>query len=167
MNYLKHIAVLLTAVAVSTLTINNVVSAQSAEKFVNVGSDSDGDAFLLDRTSMRKREPGFGSVLKIYQMKNNLMTEILVRASCGDESLSIVGLRTYNQDGVKLTEDKVRQQIQPRTDSPASLAMSYHCHAIGARGWWYFLWSPHRPNAQYLTPNAQYPKNRLEVLGFW
>ncbi|MEH2274404.1 MAG: hypothetical protein V7K40_06235 [Nostoc sp.] len=134
MNYLKHIAVLLTAVAVSTSSFNSVVFAQSAEKFVNVGYDSDGDPFLLDATSMRKREPGFGSVLKVYQMKNGLMSEILVRASCGDETLSIVGFRTYSQ-GVKLTEEKIRQQVAVRTDSPASLAMSYHCHAIGARGW--------------------------------
>lgn len=134
MNYLKRLTVVLLTGAISALSFNSVAEAQRAEKFVNVGFDSDGDAFLLDRTSMRKREPGFGSVLKIYQMKNNLMTEILVKASCGDESLSVVGIRTYSQ-GVKLTEDKVRQQVQPRTDSPASLAMSYHCHAIGARGW--------------------------------
>ncbi|MBC6429608.1 hypothetical protein FM036_01490 [Nostoc sp. HG1] len=134
MNHVKRFAVLLAATAISTLSISNGVFAQSAGKFVNVGFDSDGDPFLLDTASMRKREPGFGSVLKIYQMKNNLMSEILVRASCGDESLSIVGFRTYSQ-GVKLTEEKVRQQVAVRTDSPASQAMSYHCHSIGARGW--------------------------------
>jgi hypothetical protein len=136
MNYLKRLTIMLSAVTISALSFNSVASAQRAEKFVNVGFDSDGDAYLFDTNSMREREPGFfGSVLKIYQMKNNLMSETLVRASCGDESLSIVGFRTYSQSGVKLTEDKVRQQIQPRTNSPASLAMSYHCHAIGARGW--------------------------------
>ncbi|MEH2070043.1 MAG: hypothetical protein V7K47_18090 [Nostoc sp.] len=135
MNYIKLSVSVLSAVTISALSFSSVVVAQSAEKFVNVGYDSDGDAYLFDRTSLRKREPGFGSVLKIYQMKNNLMTEFLVRASCGDETLSIVGFRTYSQDGVKLTEDKVRQQLQVRTDSPASQAMAYHCHAIGARGW--------------------------------
>ncbi|MEH2179084.1 hypothetical protein [Nostoc sp.] len=125
----------MSAVTISALSFSNVAFAQRAEKFVNVGYDSDGDAYLLDRTSMQKREPGFGSVLKIYQMKNNLMSEFLVRTSCGDESLSVVGFRTYSQDGVKLTEDKVRQQVQPRTDSPVSQAMTYYCHAIGARGW--------------------------------
>lgn len=135
MKHLKRLTVVLSAITISVLSLNSVASGQRAEKFVNVGFDSDGDPFLLDRTSMRKSEPGFGHVLKIYQMKNDLMTEILVRSSCGDESLSIVGLRTYSQ-GVKLTEDKVHQQVQPRTtDNPASLAMSYYCHAIDARGW--------------------------------
>jgi len=135
MNYLKCFISVLSAVSASVLSFSNVAQAQRAEKFVNVGFDSDGDPFLFDTTSLRKREPGFGSVLKIYQMKNNLMTEILVKASCGDERLSIVGIRTYSQ-GIKLTEDKVSQQVQPRrTDNPASLAMTYYCHATGARGW--------------------------------
>lgn len=135
MNYVKRLISVLLTGTISVLSFSNVAEAQRAEKYVNVGFDSDGDPFLLDTASMRKREPGFGSVLKIYQMKNDQMTEILVRASCGDESLSIVGFRTYSQNGVKLTEDKVRQQVQPRTDSPASLAMTYHCRAIHARGW--------------------------------
>ncbi|WP_335228447.1 hypothetical protein [Nostoc sp.] len=135
MNYVKRLIGVLSLAAVLTSSLGSVVSAQSKEKFVNVGYDSDGDAYLFDRTSLRKMEPGFGSVLKIYQMKNNLMTEILAKASCGDERLSIVGFRTYSQDGVKLTEDKVRQQVTVRTDSPASQAMTYYCHSIGARSW--------------------------------
>ncbi|MEH2254342.1 MAG: hypothetical protein V7K33_33650 [Nostoc sp.] len=62
------------------------------------------------------------------------MSETLLRFSCGDESLWIVGNRSYSQ-GVKLTEDKLHQQVQVRTDSPASQSMSYFCHSIGARGW--------------------------------
>ena len=134
MNYLKRFISVLSAVTISALSFNNVAEAQRAGKFVNVGSDSNGDAYLLDTTTMGNRERGFGSVLKVYQLKQGLMSEILVQASCGDESLSVVGLRTYSQ-GVKLTEEKVRQPLQVRTDSPASQAMTYFCRAIHARGW--------------------------------
>lgn len=134
MNYFKRLTVILSAVAISALSFSSVASAQRAEKFVNVGFDSDGDAYLLDTTTMGKRERGFGNVLKVYQLKQGLMSEILVQASCGDESLSVVGLRTYSQ-GVKLTEEKVNQPLQVRTDSPASQAMTYFCRAIHARGW--------------------------------
>jgi hypothetical protein len=130
MNYFKGFTGVLSAVTISALSFSSVAVAQRAEKFVNVGYDSDDVPYLLDTTTMGKRERGFGSVLKVYHMKNNLMTEFLVKASCGDETLSIVGFRTYTQEGVKLTEDKVREQVQPRTDSPASLAMSYHLSLI-------------------------------------
>ncbi|MBD2679494.1 MULTISPECIES: hypothetical protein [Nostoc] len=134
MNYAKRLISVLLTGAISVLSFTSVASAERAEKFVNVGFDSDGDPFLLDTTTMGKRERGFGSVLKVYQLKNGLMSEFLVHAACGDERLSIVGFRTYSQ-GVKLTEDKVRQEVAVRTDSPVSQAMTYYCHSVGARGW--------------------------------
>jgi hypothetical protein len=135
MNYLKGFAGVLLTGAISVLTLASTVSAQSAEKYVNVGSDSDDVPYLLDTATMGKRERGFGSVLKVYQMKNNLMSEILLQASCGDERLSVVGLRTYSENGIKLTEDKVRQPLQVRTNSPGSQAMIYYCRSAHARGW--------------------------------
>ncbi|MEH1789696.1 MAG: hypothetical protein V7L23_30100 [Nostoc sp.] len=135
MNYVKQLIGVLSVAVILTLSFSNVASAERAEKFVNVGYDSDGDAFLLDTTTMGKREQGFGSVLKVYQNKNKLISEFLVNAACGDETLSIVGARTYSQNGIKLTENKVHQSLQVRTNSPGSQAMSYYCHSIGARGW--------------------------------
>ncbi|MFN6559989.1 MAG: hypothetical protein RMY28_009295 [Nostoc sp. ChiSLP01] len=129
----KRLIGVLSVTVISTLSFSSVASAER-EKFVNVGYDSDGEPFLLDTTTMGKRERGFGSVLRVYQLKGGLMSEFLVHAACGDEKLSIVGFRTYSQ-GVKLTEDKVRQEVPVRTDSPASQAMTYYCHLIGARGW--------------------------------
>jgi hypothetical protein len=134
MNYLKCLAGVLSVVVLTSVLSSTTASAQRAEKFVNVGTDSDGDPFMLDTTTMGKRERGFGSVLKVYQLKNNFMTEILANAACGDESLLIVGVRTYSQ-GIKLTEEKVRQQVQVRTDTPISQAMTYYCRSINARGW--------------------------------
>jgi hypothetical protein len=134
MKYLKRFISVLSVVAISTLILSSATLAQNTGKFVKVGTDSDGDPFLLDTTTMGKREAGFGSVLRVYQIKNDIMSETLLNAECGDENLSVVGLRTYNQ-GVKLTEEKVRQPLQVRTDSPGSQAMTYFCHAIGARGW--------------------------------
>lgn len=135
MNYVKRLASVLAAVTISALSFTSAVSAQGMEKYLNLGEDSSGDPFLLDTTTMGKIERGFGSVLLIYQIKNGLMNEMLVKASCGDNRLWIVGFRTYGQSGSKLAEDRQQQEVQIQGASPASKSMRYYCHSIGARGW--------------------------------
>lgn len=135
MNYLKRSATLLFGAVISVSSINGVVLAQSAEKYHNVGLDSSGDPYLLDTTTMGKRERGYGNVLKVYQIKDSLMTELLIKASCGDNRLWIVGMRTYNENGIKLAEDKRSQEVQLQAGSPATESIRYYCRSIGARGW--------------------------------
>ncbi|MBD2667377.1 hypothetical protein [Richelia sinica] len=116
------------------LSLSTTVLAQS-ERYVQVGTDSDGDAYLLDTKNMGKADPPFGQVIKLYQTKNDLMLEHLLNAGCGDERLWIAGMRVYGRNGVKLSEKKSGQEIPARGDSPGATAMKYYCHSIGARGW--------------------------------
>ncbi|MEH2067087.1 MAG: hypothetical protein V7K47_02755 [Nostoc sp.] len=110
-------------------------SSVASEKFVNVGVDDDGNPFLLDTTTMGDSEKGFGSVIKVYQQSDNLMTEVLLQTSCGDDKLWIVGARVYSSNGVKLSENKQREEISARGSSPGANAIRYYCQSIGARGW--------------------------------
>ena len=135
MNYVKRLAGVLTAVTISALSFSSTVFAQGTEKYLNVGEDSSGDPFLLDTTTMGKIERGFGSVLLVYQIKDGLMNEFLVKASCGENRLWVLGFRTYGQSGAKLAENKEDMEVQIGDNSPASKSMRYYCHSIGARGW--------------------------------
>lgn len=136
MNYLKRLIGVLSVAAISVLSTNGLVSAENAEKYFNVGLDSNGDPFLLDTTTMGEKDKKFGSVIKIYQLKNELMYEYALQASCGDERLWIVGHRVFNADtGRKISEERESQEVPARSDAPASTAMKYYCQAINARGW--------------------------------
>lgn len=135
MNYLKRLQGVLCVAIISALSFSSIAKVQSAEQYVNVGSDSNGDPFLLDTATMGRTDEEFGKTLKLYQIKNNLMKEILIDASCGDNRLWIVGVRTYSENGVMLSEDKVRQEVNIQSNSVASKSISYYCRSIGARGW--------------------------------
>jgi len=120
---------------ISVLIFSDAAIAQNTEKYLNVGQDTVGDPFLLDTTTMGKIERGFGSVLLVYQVKNGMMDEILVRASCTETRLWILGFRAYDQNGIKVDEYKEQREVPIKGDNPASKSMQYYCHAIGARGW--------------------------------
>ncbi|MHC5827262.1 MAG: hypothetical protein ACYT04_68160, partial [Nostoc sp.] len=112
-------------------------------KYFNVGSDSNGDRFLLDTTTMGeldtitigKKKHKLGEVLKIYQFKDDLTFEYMLNASCGDERLFIVGSRIYNSNSRKISEQKEDQEIPVTGDSLGNIVMKYYCQAIKARGW--------------------------------
>ncbi|WP_445634615.1 hypothetical protein NSTC745_06437 [Nostoc sp. DSM 114161] len=136
MNYLKRLIGVLSVAAISLSSTNGFALAQDTQKYVDVGSDSNGDPFLLDTTTMGETDKKFGSVIKIYQLKNELMYEYALHAACGDEKLWIVGHRVYNGNtGKKISEGKDSQEIPARGDAPGSTAMKYYCQTIGARGW--------------------------------
>jgi hypothetical protein len=136
MNHLKRLIGVFLTGAISVLSTNGFVCAESAAKYFNVGLDSNGDPFLLDTTTMGEKDKKFGNVLKIYQLKNDLMYEHALQASCGDERLWIVGHRVFNgNSGKKISEEKDTQEIPAHGDSPGSTAMKYYCQAIKARGW--------------------------------
>lgn len=137
MNYLKQLIGVLSLAAISVSSANGLVLAEDAQKYVDVGTDSNGDRFLLDTTTMGKKDKKFGSVIKIYQIKNNLfMYEYLLRPSCSDARIWAVGHRVYNiNSGKKITEEKEDREIPGRGDNPGSTALKYYCQAIKARGW--------------------------------
>ncbi|QLE42285.1 hypothetical protein FD723_18875 [Nostoc sp. C052] len=136
MNYLKRLVGVLLTGTISVVSTNGLVLAEGAEQFFTVGTDSDGVPFKLDTQTMGKKDRKFGEVLKIYQLKNDLMFEYMLHASCGDERLWTVGYRIYNSAGKKISEEKEGdKEIPAHGDSPGSTAMKYYCQAINARGW--------------------------------
>lgn len=135
MNCIKQFCGVVSAVAFLVLSLTAIAKAQDTEKYVNVGSDSDGDPFLLDTEKMGYPVPGFfGTLIKVYQIKNGLMTELLLNPACGDNQLKIVGSRTYS-NGTKITENRHREEIGFRPNTPSGEAMRYYCRSINARGW--------------------------------
>lgn len=126
------VSAIITSAILATVCIQN--SSLADERYVNVGADDSDNPFLLDTKTMGKKEPGFGNVIEVYQIKSNLMSVILLNPACGDNRLWIVGSRTYS-NGIKLTENKRRDEISSQGDSAGSTAMRYYCHSIGARGW--------------------------------
>ena len=137
MNYLQRLIGVLSVATILVLSTNGLVLAQNAEKYLNVGSDSNGDPFLLDTTTMGEKEKKFGEVLKIYQIKHNLyMYEYMLRPSCSDARIWAVGHRVYNiNTGEKITEEKEDREISDHGDNAGSTALKYYCQAIKARGW--------------------------------
>lgn len=117
------------------IVLSMTTAAQGAERYLKVGTDSVGDAFMLDTWTMGKKDETFGEVLKIYQLKGELMFEYMLHAGCGDERLWIVGSRVYGRNGVKVSEQKDNSEIPAHGDSSGSRAMKYYCRSIGARGW--------------------------------
>ncbi|MEH1821506.1 MAG: hypothetical protein V7L31_20905 [Nostoc sp.] len=136
---IRRLGAVLSVAAISLFNFNGLAfaeTAQDAEQFLTVGTDSDGVPFKLDTQTMGKKDKKFGEVLKIYQLKNDLMYEHMLHASCGDERLWIVGHRVYNGNtGKKISEEKEDKEIPAHGDSPGSTAMKYYCQAIKARGW--------------------------------
>ncbi|MBN3951910.1 MAG: hypothetical protein HWQ38_37790 [Nostoc sp. NMS7] len=144
MNHLKRLIGVLSITAISVLITNGLVCAQDAEKYFNVGSDSNGDRFLLDTTTMGeldtitmgKKKHKLGEVLKIYQFKDDLKFEYMLHASCGDERLWMVGSRVFDRNtGRKISEGKEDKEIPVTGDSLGNIVMKYYCQAIKARGW--------------------------------
>nr|WP_322640025.1 hypothetical protein [Nostoc sp. DedVER01b] len=125
------------AVASAIIVLSLPTAVRGAEKYFNVGLDTFGDPFLLDTTTMGEKDKKFGSVIKIYQIKNNLfMYEYILRPSCSDARIWAVGHRVYNiNSGKKITEEKEDREIPNRGDNPGSTALKYYCQAIKARGW--------------------------------
>lgn len=109
--------------------------AQNTEKYLDLGSDNSGDPFLLDTTTMGKVEPGFGSVLFVYQIKNGSMNEILIKSSCLENRLWVLGVRSFDQNGIEVAENKEPMEVKIGSASPARRSMQYYCHVIGATGW--------------------------------
>ncbi len=128
---MRSLSVLLGAAIV--LSFSSV--AQGGEKYLQVGTDSDGDAFMLDTQTMGRKERRFGEVLKVYLLKKDLMFEYMLRASCGDERLWMVGSRVYNGNAVKVSEERHNKELPARADTPSANAMKHYCQSIGARGW--------------------------------
>jgi hypothetical protein len=107
----------------------------SRSKYISVGEDSAGFPFLLDITTMGQADHGFGNVLHIYQVKGGLTKEMLIQSSCTKNRLRVVGIRYYNENSIPVSLDKRQQELPIQQDSPASKAISYYCHSIGASGW--------------------------------
>jgi len=105
------------------------------EKYVSVGTDDSGNPFLLDTETMGKNDSLFANeVIKVYQVRNGLMFEIVLQPACGDEQLSLVGSRIY-RNGIKISETPQDGKLVARSNTPGSNAMKYYCHSINARGW--------------------------------
>jgi hypothetical protein len=121
--------------SIVALSLINPVLAQNTEKYISVGEDSAGFPFLLDITTMGQADHGFGNVLHIYQVKGGLTKEMLIQSSCTKNRLRVVGIRYYNENSIPVSLDKRQQELPIQQDSPASKAISYYCHSIGASGW--------------------------------
>ncbi|MGM3308893.1 hypothetical protein ACSQ6I_23430 [Anabaena sp. WFMT] len=117
------------------IVLNLSAVTQAAEQYLKVGTDNVGVPFMLDTWTMGEKDESFGKVLKIYQLKSDLMFEYMLDPGCGDERLWIVGTRVYNSKGVKVGEEKNNSEIPARGNSFGSTAMKYYCRSIGARGW--------------------------------
>ncbi|KYC42038.1 hypothetical protein WA1_18725 [Scytonema hofmannii PCC 7110] len=131
---LKSSFAALSAVVIAVVGFGSTASAQS-QRYVNVGYDRDGEPFLLDTQAMNRPVLGFGRVLKVNQIKDGLMIQLLIQPSCADEKLWLVGSRGYNENGVKVAENKKREEVALKVGTPFTEAMRYYCRSVGARGW--------------------------------
>lgn len=123
------------ALTISLLIFGDAAIAQNTEKYFEVGQDSSGDPFFLDTTTMGKVEPGYGSVILVYQLKSGYMKEMIFKPSCSEKRLSILGIRYFDQNGTQVSEEKQEQDFPIQAGSTASKTMQYYCHAISASGW--------------------------------
>lgn len=111
------------------LSLQSPALAQS--HLVNIGTDSNGDYFFLDKNTVRSAKAG---QFQIKQLRNNQMIVLTMSAGCAERRIWTTKIEGYDSTGNKLFEKDMMQESTYQQGSPSDNALRYYCKAINADG---------------------------------
>lgn len=104
-------------------------NAQQAEKYLNVGTNSEGQSILLNTEEIE------GTQFNLVTRYGSTIVKTGFYANCGDTQLTRTKMETYTESGEPLAEDNTRTEIKFNAKSPSGIGMTYVCRQEHARGW--------------------------------